>query len=110
MGWLWSWGRENIDEPGTSCEAQTEVLNEGTCQKGTEVNLMGSPWPNKGQRSIKMMIGKDYNPQRQIYINKSGEKRKLSIEFQLIKEKRMMEVKSHHLANITIVAGKNQHQ
>lgn len=56
-------GEENIwDEPGTSCEAQKEVLNEGTCQKGTEVNLMDSQWPNLGQQSIKMMIAKDYNP------------------------------------------------
>lgn len=43
-------------------KAQTEVLNEETCQKGTEVNLMDSQWPNLGQQSIKMMIAKDYNP------------------------------------------------
>lgn len=39
-----------------------------------------------------------------------GRRESWSTEFQLIIKKRMMEVKNYHLANITIVAGKNQQQ
>jgi len=48
---------EHFVKPKRKCSK-----NEGTCQKGTEGNLMGSQWPNLGQESIKIMIAMDYIP------------------------------------------------
>lgn len=47
---------EHLAKPKRRC-AKTE-----TRQKGTEVNLMGSQWPNMGQQRIKIMIAMGYNP------------------------------------------------